>query len=78
MIAAPIDIQALRKKRSVPGYNMPAQILTEAYLDIYLRLSKRRLGIPPNRPKNTIQEVMNAINESIGRFQKEHVYAPPK
>lgn len=77
MIAAAIDIQALRKRRSAPGYNMPAQILTEAYLDIYLRLSRRKLGILPNKPKDNIQEVIKEINESIEKLEKEKVYVPP-
>ena len=77
LVVSPIDIQGLRRRRSSPGYNMLAQILTDAYLDTYLRLSKRKLGIPPNRPKDNIEEVLKAINQSIEKLQKEKIYIPP-
>jgi predicted amidohydrolase len=77
VVVAPIDIQALRRRRCSPGYNIPAQILTQAYLDIYLRLSKGNIGISPNKPKDNIEECIKAINESIEKLQKEKIYISP-
>lgn len=77
VISAVIDIEGLRRRRCSPGYNLPVQLLTEVYRDVYNRLSKSKLGIPPNIKKNTIKKNVDAIFDSIDRFHKKGVYVKP-
>jgi predicted amidohydrolase len=78
VISSVIDVASLRRRRCSPGYNMPAQLLSKVYLDVYQRLAKMELGIPPNVKKDTIKENVDAIYQSIDRFHELGVFVKPE
>jgi hypothetical protein len=77
IIAAPIDIEALRQHRTIANHNLWIDVRTEGFREIYEESIYPPNLFPPGNPPQTLSDKMDGAKQVLNTLYGRGQFMPP-